>query len=267
VVGVAAGDGGGLGEAEAERPQPILARSTSILSVHKDPADPSKENLIAVTPKLLTEVVGTFIFFTCIALSSEAGAFAPIAIGGALMVMVYMGGHISGAHYNPAVSLAVFLRKKMPAAELISYWAAQLVGGTLGFLAGYLVSGRTAGIHPGKGVYMVSAVTVEVLITAALALVVLNVAATKATAGNSFYGIAIGFTIVAGAFVAGPISGGAFNPAVGIAATIVDGVFHGGSWSDLWIYIVAPLVGGALGAFMHQLQQPVIEEPLAERPH
>ncbi len=218
-----------------------------------------------MTRKLLTEVVGTYIFFTCIALSSGAGALAPIAIGGALMVMVYMGGHVSGAHYNPAVSLAVFLRRKMPANELIAYWVAQLVGGTLGFLTGYLVSGRTAGIHPGKGVYLVSAVSVELLITAALALVVLNVAASKATAGNSFYGLAIGFTIMAGAFVGGPISGGAFNPAVGLAATIVDGVFHGGSWSDVWIYIVAPLAGGAIGALIHQLQDTApIEEPLAE---
>jgi aquaporin Z len=204
--------------------------------------------------KLLTELVGTFLFFTVIALSGPIGPLAPLAIGGALMVMVYMGGHISGAHYNPAVSLAVFLRGKIGVTELVSYWAVQLVAAALAFTFGYLVSGQSGGIHPGHGVGTFSALAVEFVFTAALANVVLNVAATRATQGNSFYGLAIGFTIVVAAFAGGPISGGAFNPAVGFGATLGSALYAGGSWSDLWLYFVGPLLGAAVGAGIHWLQ-------------
>jgi aquaporin Z len=207
--------------------------------------------------KLLTELVGTFIFLSVIALvptSGPSAPLAPIAIGSALMVMVYMGGHISGAHYNPAVSLGLFLRQKIDAVTLVSYWVAQLVGGALAFVFGYLVSGHTPGIHPGSGVFTASALAIEVLFTTALVLVILNVAATRATEGNSFYGLAIGFTILAAAFVGGPISGGAYNPAVGFGATLGAALFSGGSWSDLWLYLVGPLVGGAIAAGIHWVQ-------------
>jgi aquaporin Z len=170
------------------------------------------------------------------------------------MVMVYMGGHLSGAHYNPAVSLGAFLRRKIGAVTLVAYWAAQLAGAALAFIAGYLVSGRTPGVHPGPGVHSASALAVEVLFTTALVLVILNVAATRATEGNSYFGLAIGFTVMAGAFVGGPISGGAFNPAVGFGATLGAALFHGGSWSDLWLYVVGPLVGGAIAAGIHRAQ-------------
>jgi aquaporin Z len=137
---------------------------------------------------------------------------------------------------------------------MVAYWVAQLLAGALAFVLGYLVSGRTPGIHPGPGVFTASALTVEVLFTTALALVILNVAATKATQGNSFYGLAIGFTIVAAAFAGGGISGGAFNPAVGFGATLGSALFAGGSWSDLWLYVVGPLIGGAIAAGVHLLQ-------------
>jgi len=95
---------------------------------------------------------------------------------------------------------------------------------------------------------------VEAAFTAALAVVVLNVAATKQTCGNSFYGLAIGIIIVAAAFAGGPISGGAFNPALGFGATFGSAVYAGGGWSDLWLYIVGPLAGAALGAAVHGVQ-------------
>jgi aquaporin Z len=209
---------------------------------------------MVLSAKLLTEFVGTFLFLTVIALSGPIGPLAPLAIGGALMVMVYMGGHVSGAHYNPAVSLAVFLRGKIGSIELITYWVAQLVAAALAFVFGYLVSGRSGGIHPGPHVATLSALAVEVVFTLALALVVLNVAATRATQGNSFYGLAIGFTIVVAAFSGGPISGGAFNPAVGLGATLGSALYTGGGWSDLWLYFVGPLLGGALGAALHWFQ-------------
>ena len=204
--------------------------------------------------KLLTELVGTFLFLSVIALSGDAGPFAPLAIGGALMALVYMGGHISGGHYNPAVSFGLFLRGKLGAADTALYWAAQLLGGLLAFSFGFLVSGQSGGIHPGAKVQVLSALAVEVAFTGALVLVVLNVAATRATQGNSFYGLAIGITIVAAVFVGGPISGGAYNPAVGLGASFGSAVFEGGSWSDLWIYFAGPLLGAALGAGVHWVQ-------------
>lgn len=204
--------------------------------------------------KLLTEFVGTFIFFSVIALAGTIGALAPLAIGSVLMVMVYMGGHISGAHYNPAVSFGVFLRGKISAADMVLYWIAQLVAAALAFTFGYLVSGHTPGIHPGAHVYTASALAIEILFTLGLVLVVLNVAATRQTQGNSFYGLAIGFAIVIAAFAGGPISGGAFNPAVGFGATLGQALFASGSWGDLWLYIVGPLVGAAIGAGIHYVQ-------------
>jgi aquaporin Z len=152
--------------------------------------------------------VGTFLFLSVIALSGVSGQFAPLAIGTALVALVYMGGHISGAHYNPAVTLGVFLRGKTPGLHMLAYWASQLAGGVLAFVVGYLVSGHTPGMHPGPKVLPFQALAVEILFTAALVLVVLNVAASKGTHGNSFYGMAIGFIVAAGIFVGGPISGG-----------------------------------------------------------
>ena len=204
--------------------------------------------------KLVTEATGTFIFLTVIALSVPIGPLAPLAIGAALMAMVYMGGHISGAHYNPAVSFGVFLRRKLDAPNMVAYWVAQLVGAALAFVFGYLATGHTPGIHPGAKVQILQALSIEIVFTAGLVLVVLNVAATKATEGNSYFGLAIGFTIAAAVFVGGPISGGAFNPAVGFGATLGSALFASGGWSDLWIYLVGPFIGAAIGAGIHSLQ-------------
>jgi aquaporin Z len=204
--------------------------------------------------KLLTEFVGTFLFLTVISLSGNAGPLAPLAIGGALMAMVYMGGHISGGHYNPAVSFGLFLRGKIGAPDMVLYWLVQLLAALLAFSFGYLVSGHSGGIHPGARVEVLSAFAVEAAFTTALVLVILNVATTRATQGNSYYGLAIGITIAAAAFVGGPVSGGAYNPAVGFGATFGAGAFAGGSWSDLWIYVAGPLLGGAVAAAIHWVQ-------------
>jgi aquaporin Z len=202
-------------------------------------------------------LAGSFIFMSVIALSGKAGALAPVAIGLALTAMVYMGGHVSGAHYNPAVSFAIFLRHVIDARTMLAYWGAQLVAALLAFGVADAISGRTPGISPGPGVSWPAALAAEVIFTAALVTVILNVAATRETAGNSFYGLAIGFTVAAGAFAVGPISGAAFNPAVGLGATAIAAIAGHGTWSSLWLYIVGPLVGAALGAGIHILQMPV----------
>ena len=204
--------------------------------------------------KLLTEFAGTYVFLTVIALSSPTGALAPLVIGLALAAMVYMGGHVSGAHYNPAVSFGLLLRGVISPITFGLYCAVQLIAGSFAFVVAFLISGNSGGIHPGTGVYWYSALSAEIIFTVALVLVVMNVAATKETAGNSYYGLAIGLTVACGAFVVGPISGAAFNPAVAFSATLREVLFGNGTWSNLWIYLVGPLTGAALAAAIHQLQ-------------
>ncbi len=223
-----------------------------------------------LSPKLLTELVGTFAFLSVIALSKPIGPLAPLAIGTALMVVVYMGGHISGGHYNPAVSFGVWLRRKIDLVTLLTYWLAQLVGAVLAFIFGYIVSGHTPGIAPAHSATWIQALAVETAFTGLLVLTVLNVAATRATEGNSYFGLAIGFAIVVGAFAGGPISGGAFNPAIGFGATFGKAVFAGGNFDWLWVYVVGGLLGGAIAAGIHALQIRFTEKPLepeAAAPH
>jgi aquaporin Z len=223
---------------------------------------------MTVPAKLLTEFVGSFVFMTVIALAGGIGQLAPLAIGLALCAMVYMGGHVSGAHYNPAVSLAMLLRRVIDARTMVAYWGAQVLAALLAFTFGYMLTGHATGIHPGANVSWLSALAAELIFSAALVTVILNVAATRATGGNSFYGIAIGFTVAAGAFAVGPISGAAFNPAVGIGATVAGALFGHGSWSDLWLYVVGPFAGAAIAAGIHALQtsaQPVTPESSERR--
>jgi aquaporin Z len=207
--------------------------------------------------KYLTEFVGTLFFVMTIALiASRDEAMAPLVIGGALMVVVYMGGHISGAHYNPAVSLALCLRGKLARGDLLPYIVAQLAGAAAGALLAYVVSDRTFAPAPAAGAGAMTVLLVEALYTSLLALVVLNVATSKGTQGNSFYGLAIGFTIVIGAWAGGPISGGAYNPAVATGTIVVNVLRGSGDFGHLWLYLVGPLAGGVIGAQIFRIQEP-----------
>jgi aquaporin Z len=207
-------------------------------------------------PKYLTEFIGTF-FLTLTACLTVTGdrPIPALAIGCSLMIMVYMGGHVSGAHYNPAVSLALLLRKKFPSSDFVPYVISQLLGATAAAYVAYLVLGKTIAVAPGSGINAFSAVLVETLFTFALALTVLNVACSEKTKGNSYYGLAIGFTIVVAAFAGGWVSGGAFNPAVGTGPTVIHALFGGGTWSNLWIYYVGPLTGGVLASVVFGIQE------------
>lgn len=206
--------------------------------------------------KYLTEFIGAF-FLTLTACLTVGGdrPIPALAIGSSLMIMVYMGGHISGAHYNPAVSLALLLRKKFPSSDFVPYVIAQIAGATVAAWVAYAVIGKTIAIAPGADVSSLKAVVMEALFTFALALVVLNVACSEATKGNSFYGLAIGFTVTVGAFATGWVSGGALNPAVGTGPTVINALFGGGTWANLWIYFVGPLLGGALAAVVFGIQE------------
>jgi aquaporin Z len=204
--------------------------------------------------KYLTEFVGTFFLVLSITLAVTTGQpLAPLAIGGTLMAMIFMGGHISGAHYNPAVSLAAVIRGALPAAQLLPYWIVQILGATAAALLGNFITGGSVPIAPGADVGIVQALLVEIFYTCGLVLVILNVATTKGTAGNSFYGLAIGMTIVAGAIVGGGISGGAYNPAVGIGLSL-GAILKGTGGGFMWLYIVGPFIGGVLGAIVFGLQ-------------
>jgi len=201
-------------------------------------------------PRLAAESIGTFFLVVTVGVATDpktgAGPLAPLAIGSVLMAMVFAGGHISGGHYNPAVSFAVMIRGKLPAGEWLSYTAMQLGAGTVGGFAARSIVG--AG-HPERTANAWKTLVVELLFTFALAYVVLNVATAKGTAGNSFYGLAIGFIVVAGAISVGWISGAAFNPAIALGASVF-GAFH---WSHIWIYFVADIGGAvvAAGAFLY----------------
>jgi aquaporin Z len=224
---------------------------------------------------LLTEFAGTFFLVLTISLAVAGGTVMPaIPIGLALMVCVYMGGHISGAHYNPAVTLAVYLRGKLPARDVGPYMIAQVVGGLAAAGVGYYISGQAIGIAPPATVNVrgtevavpitvVGALLVEFLFTFLLALVVLHAATNPKTAGNSYYGAAIGLTVAAAAASGGAFSGGAFNPAVGIGLVVTKAVFGGGSLIPVWLYLVGPLLGGAAAAefFKAQLSEDAPEKP------
>jgi aquaporin Z len=204
----------------------------------------------------ITEFLGTFFLVLTIGLTVIGQSpMAPLAIGAALMVMVYMGGHISGGHYNPAVSLAAMMAGALPSKSYLPYVVSQLLGALAAAVVVFIVTNATFAPTPGPNSTVLGALLVEVLYTFALALVVLNSAVAKKTQGNSFYGLAIGFTVVVAAFAGGPISGGAFNPAVGIGPTIINATLGTGSWSALWIHVAGPLVGGALAATVFGVQE------------
>ena len=205
---------------------------------------------------LITEFIGTFflVFTICLTVTGEV-PMAPLAIGCSLMIMVYMGGHISGAHYNPAVSLALLMRGKMPGKDFVPYVVAQVLGAVVAAYLSSVIFGRTIPIAPSANASAMAALLVEILFTFALALVVLNVATHPDVKGNSFYGLAIGFTIVVAAFAGGGISGGAFNPAVGTGITVVHALLGGGSFASWWLYLVGPFVGGALAAVVYKIQE------------
>lgn len=180
----------------------------------------------------------------------------PVAVGATLMGMVYLGAHISGAHYNPSVTLALFFRGKCTGKDTGMYILFQFLGALAAALVNYLITTRTFALAPGLGIPFWKAGIVEVIFTFALVSVILNVAATKKTEGNSYFGLAIGFTVLASALAADPISGGAFNMAVGVGPIIVDTIFGGSSMNHVLIYIIGPLLGGLLAVPVYKLMNP-----------
>ncbi len=195
--------------------------------------------------RLVIECMGTFFFLLTIALTANA-----LAIACMLMAWVYIGGYISGAHYNPAVTLAVGLRGNWQWASILHYWVAQILGGILAFATAYYLSGQLTMPQPvapfGK------AFLVEVLLAFVLAFVVLVVGVSDKFKNSTVFGFAIGFTIPALAALGSPISGGLFNPAIPLGAHIF-GLVKGMPLdaTNLLLYVGGALLGGALAAYAY----------------
>jgi aquaporin Z len=194
------------------------------------------------TRKYVTEFIGAFFLTFAVGVAALSGSvFVPLAAGAMLMVMIYAGGHISGGHYNPAVTMAALVRRRIGITDAAGYWIAQVVGGVVAaVIARALVNPASVKTLTLSGHTEAAAAVAELLITFALCYVVLNVATSKDQPGNGFFGLAIGFTVVAGAFAVGGLSGGVFNPAVAIGGATA-GLF---GWSTIWVYILVELAAG-----------------------
>lgn len=211
-------------------------------------------------PKLLTELLGAFFLMLVIGLTDN-----PLFIGLVLMIVVYMGGPVSGGHYNPAVTLGARLAGKLSTPDTLKYWAAQFAGamlaaGLCAWLTGHgpvptipLTSNPAA--HDGA-VAFAKPLALEFFFSFLLVVVVLNVACSNRSKGNSYFGAAIGLTIAVAATAAGPISGGAFNPAIGIGGNLV-GLIHNVSVDpNVWLlYSLGPMLGGAAAAAVFAVQE------------
>ena len=203
--------------------------------------------------KYVVELIGTFFLVLTIGLvviEPGAGAFAPLAIGSILMVMIYAGGHISGGHYNPAVTLAVWIRGRCSGNDVPGYMISQFTGGIIAAFAVFLIKGDV--LVEGTVLSPIPSLLAEFLFTFALCFVVLNVATSKNTSGNSYFGLAIGFTVLVGAYAVGSISGGAFNPAVAVGI-ITMGLID---ISSIWIFLIANFLGGIVAAIAFNALNP-----------
>jgi len=218
---------------------------------------PARTRLVAesragatVTNRYLVEFLGTFFLVLTVGLvvqNGSAGQAAPLAIGSALMVMVYAGEHISGAHYNPAVTLAVWIRGRTAGRDVPGYIGAQLIAAVLAAVAVHYFKAETP---TPPAVFDASRVLLaEFLFTFALAWVMLNATTAVDTRGNSYSGLAIGFTVATGVYAVGPISGGVFNPAVAVGLAVM-GLW---TWGGLWVFLIANLAGGAVAAVAFRL--------------
>lgn len=205
---------------------------------------------------LVTEAIGTFILVLVVGLStSDPSALAPLAIGGSLMVVVYAGARASGSHYNPAVSLGLMMTGTLPRNRFAGYCTAQMIGAIAASVLTWKFVGSPPAVVPGEGVSLLKAVVGEAIGTFALVYVVIHTVTGKGRAGNSYYGLAIGATVTVMAVAFGGITGGAFNPAVGIGPAIASVLTGHGIEPAWWIYLVGPLAGGALAAVTFQYQE------------
>ena len=192
--------------------------------------------------RYLFEFIGTFFLVMTIGLTGN-----PLAIGIMLAVLVYMGGHISGAHYNPAVTISIYLKKLISKQVAIKYILVQIAASTFASAVIYFLTQDLLKVAPSETATIPQIIISEFLFTFLLVLVILNVATNKKTEGNSYYGLAIGFTVMASAYCVGGISGGAFNPAVGLGPEITSFLITKDiNLFNSLIYLIVPTFGGII---------------------
>jgi aquaporin NIP len=204
------------------------------------------------------EAVGTFALVTAgcgaiIANTTHPGSLGSVGIslvfGLVIMAMIYAGGHLSGAHYNPSVTIAFTLARHFPLRDALAYIAAQLVGASAAALL-LLAAWTSRPAHLGSTLPSVSAPTAlayEIVLTAFLMFVITAVA-TDTRAVGAAAAIAIGGTVGLDALFGGPITGASMNPARSFGPALASG-----TWHDLWIYIAGPLIGATIGVFAYRL--------------
>ena len=206
-----------------------------------------------IQQKITTEFIGTFFLSLTIctaAVYGPAGEYAPFGIAATLMVMIYAGGHISGAHYNPAVTVSIYLRGACEKDEVLPYIASQVIGAISAAIVveNLLFPDELSPVAIELGT---DAVVAELLFTFALAYVILNVATTESTSGNGYFGAAIALVVLAGAITVGSISLASFNPAV-TSALIVSGKL---ALTDSWMHFVPQFVGAVLATYVYKSTQ------------
>jgi len=242
-----------------------MAKLTSSSYLHPTRGMTQKQRNYWWSP-LFTEFVGAFMLVFTVALNvgfantsvtvaAGSSTWDPLAIGSILMVLIYTGGHVSGAHYNPAVTLGVLLRGKISKGLAFWYVIFQILGGFFGALLCYMLTGYHPYPHPGTGYTDGEAFICEMVYTGILVLVVLNVATTKAQEKNSYFGMAIGFTVTAAAYSIGPISGAVLNPAIGTGLLSIH-MFTGGNFGDIWVYWLTPCLGAVFAGLIFRLMNP-----------
>ena len=203
--------------------------------------------------KLTTEFIGTFFLSLTIctaAVYGSAGDYAPFGIAATLMVMIYAGGYISGAHYNPAVTVSIYLRGACEKDEVLPYIASQVIAAVSAAIIVESLLFPDA-LSPEMADLGTDAVVAELLFTFALAYVILNVATTESTSGNGYYGAAIALVVLAGAITVGSISLASFNPAV-TSALIVSGKL---ALADSWMHFVPQFVGAIMATYVYKSAQ------------
>ncbi|MEI7653584.1 MAG: aquaporin [bacterium] len=206
---------------------------------------------------LTIEFVGTFFLMLVVAMTGN-----PVAIGATLAVMIYIGAHVSGGHYNPAVTMALWSTGKLSTTKTMRYISSQILGAVAGVLIAYVLNGKDFVVAPSTGSFFYQQVIAEALFTFALVTAVFHTAVSKDAAGNSYFGLVIGMTVLIGAYTVGQISGGAFNPAVGLAPLLVSASkMHVVGVESILLYTVGPLLGGELAARFYQYTHPHDKHP------
>ena len=192
--------------------------------------------------KYVMEAVGAMLLLLTVSLIGN-----PIATGMALVALVYMGGHISGGHYNPAISLGAWINGKLKTKEFGYYVLSQLIGGFVASIFYFLLIGKRYFAAPGVGVGYWKVMLLEMIFTFFLVFVALTFAMAPKLKTSQMYGLAIGFTLLAISFL-----GGTYNPMVSISSSLFDGCFLGTSIQHMPAYALGSFGGGAVAAYFYK---------------